>query len=75
MSYLQISCLQTGVVPFEVKGVVISDSKPDLESVHNSQKNENLSWNDAILNPKQLVNRKQKCSSEISEVKEKQSTA
>ena len=76
VSYLQISCLQTGVVPFEVKGVIISDSKPDLESVHNtrSQKNENLSWNDE-LNPKQLVNRKQKCSSEIADVKEKQSTA
>ena len=76
VSYLQISCLQTGVVPFEVKGVIISDNKPDLESVHNtgSQKNENLSWNDE-LNPKQLVNRKQKCSSEIADVKEKQSTA
>ena len=74
VSYLQISCLQTGVVPFEIKGVIISDSKPDLESVHNSQKNENLSWNDE-LNPKQLVNRKQKCSSEIADVKEKQSTA
>ena len=27
VSYLQLSCLQTGVVPFEIKGVLISDSQ------------------------------------------------
>ena len=27
VSYLQLSCLQTGLVPFEIKGVLISDSQ------------------------------------------------
>ena len=27
VSYLQLSCLQTRVVPFEIKGVLISDSQ------------------------------------------------
>jgi len=34
ISYLQLSCLQTCTVPFEIKGVLISDTQPDVEHVH-----------------------------------------
>ena len=34
ISYLQHSCLQTCTVPFEIKGVLISDTQPDVELVH-----------------------------------------
>ena len=30
ISYLQLSCLQTCTVPFEIKGVLISDTQPDV---------------------------------------------
>ena len=63
VSYLQMSCSEVGVVPFEIKGVLISDCQPDLESVQNSQKNEESPSSDKN-NPKQLVNRKRKCSGE-----------
>jgi len=43
VSYFQMSCLETEVVPFEIKGVFISDCQPELENVHSSQKNEQLS--------------------------------
>jgi len=33
VSYLQMSCSEVGVVPFEIKGFLISDCQPDLESV------------------------------------------
>jgi len=36
VSYLQMSCSEVGVVRFEIKGVLISDCQPDLESVQNS---------------------------------------
>ena len=43
VSYLQLSCLETGVVPFEIKGVFVTDCQPQLENVHNSQENEQFS--------------------------------
>lgn len=70
VSYLQMSCSEVGVVPFEIKGVLISDCQLDLKSVQNSQKNEESPSSDKN-NPKKLVNRKQKCSSEITDIKEK----
>ena len=33
VSYLQMSCSEVGVVPFEIKGVLISDCQPNSESV------------------------------------------
>ena len=36
ISYLQLSCLQTCTIPFEIKGVLISDTQPDVERVHES---------------------------------------
>ena len=33
ISYLQLSCLQTCTVPFEIKGALISDTQPDVEHV------------------------------------------
>ena len=32
VSYFQILCLQTGVVPFEIKGVFVRDNEPDLQN-------------------------------------------
>ena len=62
VSYLQLSCLQTGVVPFEIKGVLISQS--DVVHVHENHKRKS--------NPKEPVNLKRKCSDERYEVNEKQ---
>ena len=70
VSYLQMSCSEVGVVPFEIKGVLISDCQLDLKSVQNSQKNEESPSSDK-KNPKKLVNRKRKCSSEIADIREK----
>ena len=33
VSYLQISCSQVGVVPFEIKGVFVRDNQPNLQFV------------------------------------------
>lgn len=74
VSYLQMSCSEVGVVPFEIKGVLISDCQPDLESVQNSQKNEESPSSDKN-NPKQLVNRKRKCSGETADIREKRLVA
>ena len=74
VSYLQLSCLQTGVVPFEIKGVLISDSQPDVEHVHENHKQKRLSSsNQSTCNPKEPVTCKlqRKCSGEIYEVKKK----
>ena len=38
VSYLQISCLQIGVVPFEIKGVFVRNNEPDLHNVNESPK-------------------------------------
>ena len=70
VSYLQMSCSEVGVVPFEIKGVLISDCQPSLESVQNSQRIEESSSSDKN-NPKQLVNRKRKCLEETADIKEK----
>ena len=40
LSYLKMSCSEVGVVPFEIKVVLISDCQPDVESFQNSHKNE-----------------------------------
>ena len=56
--------------PFEIKGVLISDCQPGLESVQNSQKNEESPSSDKN-NPKQLVNRKRKCSGETADIRGK----
>ena len=61
VSYLQMSCLETGVVPFEIKGVSISDCQ--LE-----QMNEQLaSNNENTLNQ----NRKRKPSDETADIKKR----
>ena len=68
VSYFRISCLETEVVPFEIKGVFISDCQPELENVHSSQKNEQLSLSLKSY-PKQVVNRKRNyCSAEMAEM-------
>ena len=67
-SYFQISCIETEVVPFEIKGVFISDCQPELENVHSSQTNEQLSLSLKSY-PKQVVNRKRNyCSGETEEM-------
>ena len=38
VSYLQISCLQIGVIPFEIKGVFVRNNEPDLHNVNESPK-------------------------------------
>ena len=38
VSYLQISCLQIGVVPFEIKGVFVRNNELDLHNVNESPK-------------------------------------
>ena len=65
-----MSCSEVKVVPFEIKGVLISGCQPDLESVQKSQKNEKSPSSDKN-NPKQLVNRKRKCSGETADIGEK----
>jgi len=62
-----MSCLETEVVPFEIKGVFISDCQLELENVHSSRKNEQLSLS-VKNNPNQVINRKQKCLGETAEM-------
>ena len=62
---MQTTCSEVGVVPFE-----ISDCQPDLNSGQNSQKNEESPSSDKN-NPKQLVNRKRKCSGETADIRGK----
>lgn len=68
VSYLQISSLQAGVVPFDIKGVFVSDCQIELPSVHENQKSGDMpievNWNETNK-------RKQKCSAETAEEKEK----
>jgi len=68
-----MSCPKTGVVPLEMKGVhiLISASKTDKQHVQQDPKGDHISSsseNDA----KSIDNRKQKCTAEISRIKEKQ---
>ena len=57
VSYLQMSCLETGVVPFEIKGASISDCQ--LEQKNETDEN----------NLKQ--NRRRKCSDETADIKKR----
>ena len=42
VSYFPISCIQIGVVPFEIKGVFVRDNEHDLQNVLESPKIEHL---------------------------------
>lgn len=68
VSYLQMSCLETGVVPLEIKGVFITDCQPELENVHSNQENEQLSLSVKITQNNSLT---EKCSDETAEMKKK----
>ena len=72
-SYLQMSCSQTGTVPFEMKGVCIltSGSKTDMQHVQLDPKSDHMSSDDEN-DAKSVDNRKRKCTSEMSKIKEKQ---
>ena len=72
ISYLQLSCLQTCTVPFEIKGVLISDTQPDVEQchVHESYQQKCLSLNNQT-NPEEPISLKRKYLSERCEVNEK----
>ena len=71
VSYLKISCLQIGVVPFEIKGVFVRDNELDLQNVHKSPKIEHLPFRNK-RNQTQHMKRKQKSLTETPEEKEKQ---
>ena len=68
VSYLQMSCLETGVVPLEIKGVFITDCQPELENVHSNQENEQFSLSVKITQNNSLT---EKCSDETAEMKKK----
>ena len=70
VSYLQISCLQIGVVPFEIKGVFVRNNEPDLHNVNESPKIERLPFNNK-RNQMQPIKRKLKSLTETPEEKEK----
>ena len=70
VSYLNISCLQIGFVPFEIKGVFVRDNELDLQNVHESPKIEHLPFRNK-RNQTQHMKRKQKSSTEMAEEKEK----
>ena len=71
VSYLNISCLQIGFVPFEIKGVFVRDNELDLQNVHESPKIEHLPFRNK-RNQTQHMKRKQKSLTETPEEKEKQ---
>ena len=71
VSYLNISCLQIGFVPFEIKGVFVRDNELDLQNVHESPKIEHLPFRNK-RNQTQHMKRKQKSLTEMPEEKEKQ---
>ena len=68
VSYLQISCLQVGVVLFEIKDVFIRGNEPDLQI---SPKIKHLPFSNK-RNQTQPIKRKKKCLTETPEEKEKQ---
>ena len=73
VSFFQMSCPETGAVPFEMKGVriLISAGKTDMRHVQQDPKSDHIyssNENDA----KSIDNRKQKCTTEISKIKENQ---
>ena len=67
LSYLNISRLQIGFVPFEIKGVFVRDNELDLQNVHESPKIEHLPFRNK-RNQTQHMKRKQ---NEMPEEKEK----
>ena len=70
VSYLQISCLQIGVVPFEIKGVFVRGNEPDLQTVHESPEIKHLPFSNK-RNQTQPIKKKWKCLTETPEEKEK----
>ena len=70
VSYLQISCLQIRVVPFEIKGVFVRNIEPDLHNVNESPKIGRLPFNNK-RNQMQPIKRKLKSLTETPEEKEK----
>ena len=70
VSYLQISCLQIGVVPFEIKGVFVRNNELDLHNVNESPKIGCLPFNNK-RNQMQPTKRKLKSLTETPEKKEK----
>ena len=70
VSYLQISCLQIGVVPFEIKGVFVRNNELDLHNVNESPKIGRLPFNNK-RNQMQPIKRKLKSLTETPEEKEK----
>ena len=70
VSYFQISCLQTGVVPFEIKGVFVRDNESGLQNVHESPKVEHLPLS-SKRNQTQPMKRKSESLTETPEEKEK----
>ena len=70
VSYFQISSLQIGVVPFEIKGVFVRNNEPDLHNVNESPKIERLPFNNK-RNQMQPIKRKLKSLTETPEEKEK----
>ena len=52
-----ISCLQIGVIPFELKVVLVRDSEHDLQNVHDSPKIEHWPFSNKS-NQTQPINRK-----------------
>ena len=71
VSYLKISCLQIGVVPFEIKGVFVRDNELDLQNVHESPKIEHLLFRNKRNLQTQSIKRKWKSFTETPEGKEK----
>ena len=67
---MQISCLQIGVVPFEIKGVFVRNNEPDLHNVNESPKIGRLPFNNK-RNQMQPIKRKLKSLTETPEEKEK----
>ena len=70
VSYLNISCLQIGFVPFEIAVVFVKDNELDLQNVHESPKMEHLPFRNK-RNRTQHMKRKQKSLTEMPEEKEK----
>ena len=73
VSYLQMPFPQTGAVPFEMKGVhiLISAGQTDTRHVQRDQKSDQISSGNEF-GANSVDNSKRKCTTEMSEIKEKQ---
>ena len=73
VSYLQMPFPQTGAVPFEMKGahILISAGQTDMRHVQQDQKSDQISSGNGN-GAKSVDNRKRKCTTEMSKIKEKQ---